>query len=77
MNILNGLSNDIYKLELKSEELKDIKVKELCFKIYSSCSVLVDREIEFSLLDKFGTLGYGPKVYETDLKIYRIEEYLQ
>ncbi len=74
--LLNGLSNKFYRVELKSDGHKDLKVKELCFKIFGTCCELVDRNIEFSIMENFANMGYGPKVYDTDFKTYRVEEFL-
>jgi len=38
---------------------------------------IIDRPLETYIIDQFSSRGLGPRVYETDYKVYRIEEYIQ
>jgi thiamine kinase-like enzyme len=53
-----------------------IKIDKIFFKIFGRISVLVDRELETYIMQQLYELGVGPKIYETDMKTYRIEEYI-
>jgi len=37
---------------------------------------IVDRNLETYIIDQFSERGLGPRVYETDYKVYRIEEFI-
>jgi thiamine kinase-like enzyme len=60
----------------KSESCSEIKIKKIFFKIFGPISVLVDRELETYIMQKLYELGVSPKIYDTDMKTYRIEEYI-
>ena len=44
--------------------------------IYNIKLVLVDRELETYIIEKLHEFDLGPKIYETDMKTYRVEQYL-
>ena len=76
LNLLNGLSNKFYRVLLVAPKFKDLKVNDICFKIFGAGSALIDRDLEFFIMQKLAETHYGPQVYETDYKTYRVEEYL-
>lgn len=76
---LSGISNTIYRVAIKYKEgnnEKQIKINQLFFKLFGRISVLVDRQLETDIMNKLHESGLGPKIYETDLKTYRIEEFI-
>jgi thiamine kinase-like enzyme len=52
-----------------------IKINHLFFKVFGRISVLVDRDLETFLMTQLCEKGFGPRIYDTDSKTYRIEEY--
>jgi thiamine kinase-like enzyme len=86
---LSGISNTIYKVEIKyrdpiiySDDVnikkfpEEIKINSVFFKIFGRISVLVDRELETYIMKKLNEFNMGPKIFETDSKTYRIEEFV-
>lgn len=88
---LSGISNTIYRVEINyiknniingsgidetCSNLTLIKIDKIFFKIFGRISVLVDRKLETFIMQQLYELGVGPKIYETDMKTYRIEEYI-
>lgn len=87
---LSGNSNTIYRVDIRyleqdknnqmasisSKSCQDLKIKKIFFKIFGPISVLVDRELETYIMQKLYELGVSPKIYDTDMKTYRIEEYI-
>lgn len=87
---LSGISNTIYKVEIRYKQdiedvdtimLKDfpkeIPINHIFFKVFGRISVLVDRGLETFLMTKLSDNGLGPRIYETDLKTYRVEEFFE
>jgi thiamine kinase-like enzyme len=79
---LSGISNTIYmiKISLKkgnSSENTRLSIQKIFFKIFGRISVLVNRELETFIMTKLHSLSMGPKIYETDMKTYRIEEFVE
>jgi thiamine kinase-like enzyme len=73
-------NNQIYSSNSgpENDPLKNtpLKIDKIFFKIFGRISVLVDRELETFIMQQLYELGIGPKIYETDMKAYRIEEYI-
>lgn len=78
---LSGISNTIYKVEITNKTNDShsprIRINHLFFKVFGRISILVDRELETFLMNKLYHKGFGPEIYDTDAKTYRIEEYLE
>jgi len=76
ITLLSGLSNKICKVSLHAPNIKGIKITDLVFKIFGEGGDLVDRDTELSIMRFLSKSNYGPKIYESDKKTYRVEEYL-
>jgi hypothetical protein len=77
---LSGISNTIYmiKISLRDDSNKtNLSIERIFFKIFGRISVLVNRELETFIMTKLHSLSMGPKIYETDLKTYRVEEFVE
>jgi len=72
---LNGLSNTIYLVKVFDKTSKTL-VKELIYRSFGEISELVDRETEKEIIDNLSIQNLTPKIFETDEKTYRIEEYI-
>jgi thiamine kinase-like enzyme len=72
---LNGLSNDIYLVRIHNKSTNEM-LHEIIYRQFGEISDLVDRDLETSIIDKLSEKGLTPKIYETDGKTYRIEEYI-
>jgi len=57
------------------ESNETIRINHLFFKVFGRISVLVDRDLETFLMTKLSEKGFGPRIYDTDSKTYRVEEY--
>lgn len=73
---LSGISNTIYRIQIKHPQIK-FKIDSLFFKIFGRISVLVNRQLETTIMESLNELGLGVKIYQTDLKTYRIEEFIE
>ncbi len=72
---MNGLSNDIYLVKIYDKTTKQM-VHELIYRQFGEIADLVDRELETSIIKNLSSKGLTPKIFETDGKSYRIEEFI-
>lgn len=76
---LSGISNTIFmiKLDVKNRDKNlHLNFNKIFFKIFGRISVLVDRDLETEIMDSLNSMSMGPKIYETDIKTYRVEEFI-
>jgi thiamine kinase-like enzyme len=72
---MNGLSNDIYLVKIYDKTTNEM-VHEVIYRQFGEISDLVDRELETSIIENLSSKGLTPKIFETDGKSYRIEEFI-
>ena len=73
---LSGISNQTFKISINSQS-DNISKKSIIYKKFGKINCLVDRDLEMKLLNEMASKNIGPKIYQTDLKTYRVEEYLE
>lgn len=73
---LNGLSNDIFLVEILNKTSNTI-LNEFIFRSFGHIADLLDRNLEALVINALSGPGYSPKIYETDNKTYRIEEFIR
>ena len=73
---LNGLSNDIFLVQIFNKT-SNIFLHEFIYRSFGQISDLLDRNLEAQVINALSGPGYCPKIYETDNKTYRIEEYIR
>lgn len=78
---LSGISNTIFKVSIKYKENdsshSSIKINSIFFKVFGKISTIVDRELETYIIENLAEKGLGPRIYETDIQTYRIEEFIE
>jgi thiamine kinase-like enzyme len=72
---LNGLSNDIYLVKIFNKSTNEM-VHEIIYRKFGEMGDLLDREQEGRIISSLAEQGVSPKIYETDNKTYRIEEFI-
>ena len=88
---LSGISNTIFKVEIRYKQQiqkedesdiledfpKEIPINHIFFKVFGRISALVDRRLETFLMTRLSDNGLGPRIYDTDSKTYRVEEFFE
>jgi thiamine kinase-like enzyme len=74
---LSGISNYIYRVQIfhKNKE-ESFEIPNVFFKIFGKISSLVNREYETVINNSLAEIGYSAKIYDTDNKTYRVDEFL-
>ena len=72
---MDSLSNDIYQVIIIDKKTKE-KIIEIAYRNFGEISELVNRPLEEGIIISLSKFGIGPKIYETDHKNYRIEEFV-
>ena len=74
---LSGISNTIYRITLIPNKKQDqYEIPNIFFKIFGKLSVLCNREVEANISKSLSNYGCSAKIYETDNKTYRVDEFL-
>jgi len=74
---LSGLSNIICHVHLDAPKLKTLTtIDNVVIKLFGAGGDLVDRDTELTIMSFLSDIDKGPKIYETDKKSYRVEEFL-
>ena len=74
---LNGISNKIYRVKMISpNNSQHFEISNLFFKIFGKNSNLINREYETKITSCLSEYGLSAKIYDSDNKTYRVEEYL-
>jgi thiamine kinase-like enzyme len=72
---MNGLSNDIYLVKILDTTTNEM-VHEVIYRQFGEIADLVDRELETSIIENLSSKGLTPRIFETDGKSFRIEEFI-
>ncbi len=72
---LNGLSNDIYKVDVYNKTTST-DLGSLVYKQFGQSSEFVSRETESAVINSLSAQGVTPKILCSDGETYRIEEYV-
>ena len=73
---MNSLSNDIYHSIVTDTTTNEI-IDEICYRNFGEIGDIVNRPLEESVINSLGNQGIGPKIFSTDHKTYRIDEFIQ
>ena len=74
-NKMESLSNDIYQVIIKDKKTNKI-ILEIAYRNFGVIGELVNRKLEEGVITALADFGIGPKIYKTDHKNYRIEEFV-
>ena len=72
---MESLSNDIYQVIIKDKKTKEI-ILEIAYRNFGVIGELVNRQLEEGVISALADFGIGPKIYKTDHRSYRIEEFI-
>ena len=75
-NKMESLSNDIYQVIIKDKKTNKI-ILEIAYRNFGVIGELVNRKLEEGVITALADFGIGPKIYKTDHKNYRIEEFVK
>ena len=74
-NKMESLSNDIYQVIIKDKKTNKI-ILEIAYRNFGVIGELVNRKLEEGVITALADFGIGPKIYKTDHKNFRIEEFI-
>ena len=72
---MESLSNDIYQVIIKDKKTKEI-ILEIAYRNFGVIGELINRQLEEGVISALADFGIGPKIYKTDHRSYRIEEFI-
>lgn len=72
---MNSLSNDIYHTVVIDSTTNEV-IDEIVYRNFGEIGDIVNRDLEESVINSLGSRGIGPKIFTTDHKTYRIDEYV-
>lgn len=73
---MDSLSNDIYHTIITDTTTKEV-IDEIIYRNFGEIGDIVNHELEESVIFSLAEKGIGPKIFCTDHKSYRIDEYVK